>query len=101
MFQVIRNCSLQCLFRIPACTIGIIIKEVCRTLWDVLKDEYLKVIQIEMQQFHDCTFPSTTVYSKFVQVEHSNRKLQRTDRKSRRTLSQIGTICTSKRIMKE
>ncbi|GFG30960.1 hypothetical protein Cfor_01127, partial [Coptotermes formosanus] len=33
---------LQYLFRIPKCTIGIIIKEVCRALWDVLKHEYLK-----------------------------------------------------------
>jgi RNAse (barnase) inhibitor barstar len=71
--------SLQYLFRIPACTIGIIVKEVCRALWDVLKDEHMKVIQIEMQQFHDCTFPLTTVFSAFVQVEHNNRKLQHTD----------------------
>jgi hypothetical protein len=45
MFQVIRSMrSLQYLFRIPACTIGIIVKEVFRALWDVPNNEYLKVI---------------------------------------------------------
>jgi hypothetical protein len=39
----------------------------------------MKVIQIEMQQFHDCTFSLTNVFSTFVQVEHSNRKLQHTE----------------------
>jgi RNAse (barnase) inhibitor barstar len=61
------------------CTIGIIVNEVCRALWDVLKDEYLKVIQIEMQQFRDCTIPLTAVFSTFIQVEQSIRKLQHTE----------------------
>ena len=67
---------MQYLFCIPTCTIGIVIKEVCRAHRDILKDEYLKAIQIEMQQFHDCTFPLTTIFSTFFQVEHSNRNLQ-------------------------
>lgn len=35
--------SLMYLFRIPANTISIIIPEVCQAIYDVLKDEYLKV----------------------------------------------------------
>ena len=37
------SCSLQYLFRIPPCTIGRIVPEVCQAIYDNLKEEYLKV----------------------------------------------------------
>lgn len=39
--------SLSYLFRIPKCTISLIVPEVCRAIMSALQEDYIKVIGIE------------------------------------------------------